>query len=175
MTIALPYIPPFYLILYILEDSGYLSGIAFLTDLIVHKIGLHGKAFIPMMLAYGCNVPACLGCRIMEMERERLLAAFVVTLVPCAVTAVIVLGLVGRFVGMGWALTLYVINLAIIFILGRIAFKALPGEPTALIMEMHEYRMPHIGTVLKQTWFRLEEYLKIASPNDRWKLDDKVC
>ena len=164
VTIALPYIVPFYLILYILEDSGYLSRIAFLVDSVMHKVGLHGKAFIPIMLAYGCNVPACLGCRIMETERERLLAAFVVTLVPCAATTVIVLGLVGRFIGMGWALTLYAIDLAIIFILGRIAFKSLPGEPTALIMEMHEYRMPHIGTVLKQTWFRLEEYLKIAFP-----------
>ncbi|RLI06161.1 ferrous iron transport protein B, partial [Candidatus Bathyarchaeota archaeon] len=99
VTIALPYIVPFYLILYVLEDSGYLSRIAFLMDVAMHKIGLHGKAFIPVMLAYGCNVPACLGCKIMETERERLLAAFVVTLIPCAATTVVVLGLVGKFVG----------------------------------------------------------------------------
>ncbi|HIE14726.1 TPA: ferrous iron transport protein B [Candidatus Bathyarchaeota archaeon] len=164
VTIVIPYLVPFYLILYTLEDSGYLSRIAFLTDSLMHRMGLHGKAFIPIMLAYGCNVPACLGCRIMETRRERFLAAFVVTLVPCAAVTVIILGLVGKFVGMNWALTLYIIDVLIIFSLGRLAFKALPGEPTALIMEMSEYRIPHWETVLKQTWFRLEEYIKMAFP-----------
>jgi len=164
VTIALPYIIPFYLILYFLEDSGYLSRIAFLLDNVMHKIGLHGKAFIPVMLSLGCNVPGCLGCRIMETERERLLTAFVVTLVPCAATTVIVLGLVGTFVSVQWALALYIINLLIIFFLGRLAFKALPGEPTALIMEMSDYRVPHLQTVLKQTWFRLMEFIKMAFP-----------
>ena len=164
ITIALPYIIPFYLILYFLEDSGYLSRIAFLLDNLMHKIGLHGKAFIPAMLSFGCNVPGCLGCRIMETERERLLAAFVVTLVPCAATTVVVLGLVGAFLGVQWALALYIIDLLILFLLGRLAFKALPGEPTALIMEMHDYRVPHLQTVLKQTWFRLMEFIRIAFP-----------
>jgi len=164
VTIALPYLLPFYLALYFLEDSGYLSRIAFLMDNVMHKIGLHGKAFIPMMLGFGCNVPACLGCRIMETERERLLTVFVVTLVPCAATSVIILGLVGAFVGVQWALLLYAIDLAIIFVLGRIAFKALPGEPTGLIMEMHDYKVPHGATVMKQTWFRLKEFIKMAFP-----------
>jgi len=164
ITIALPYILPFYVILYFLEDSGYLSRIAFLMDNVMHKIGLHGKAFIPLMLGYGCNVPACLGCRIMETERERLLAAFVTTLVPCAARTVIILGLVGAFMGIQWALMLYILNLLVIFALGRLAFKTLPGEPTALIMEMHDYRLPHLKTVLKQTWFRLAEFIKIAFP-----------
>ena len=164
VTIAFPYLLPFYLVLYFLEDSGYLSRIAFLMDNLMHKIGLHGKAFIPMMLGFGCNVPGCLGCRIMETERERILAVFVVTLVPCAATSVIILGLVGAFVGIQWALLLYLIDLAIIFILGRIAFEALPGEPTGLIMEMHDYRVPHAETVVKQTWFRLKEFIKMAFP-----------
>jgi len=163
-TVALPYILPFYFVLYFLEDSGYLSRIAFLMDNVMHKIGLHGKAFIPVMLGLGCNVPGCLGCRIMETTRERLLAAFVVTLVPCAATTAIVLGLVGAFVGIEWALGLYIINLLIIFILGRLAFKVLPGEPTALIMEMSDYKVPHMKTVLKQTWFRLWEFVTMAFP-----------
>ena len=164
VTVILPYIAPFYFLLYVLEDSGYLSRVAFLMDVVMHKIGLHGKAFIPTMLAYGCNVPACLGCRIMETQRERFLAAFVVTMIPCAATTVVVLGLVGTFVNIEWALTLYIINLIIIFLLGRVAFKVLPGEPTELIMEMHEYRLPHLKTVVNQTWFRLEEFIKIAFP-----------
>ncbi len=164
LTIALPYIAPFYVILYILEDSGYLSRAAFLMDSLMHKMGLHGKAFIPLMLGYGCNVPACLGCRIMETERERLLAVFVTTLVPCAARTVIILGLVGQFLGIQWALMLYIFNLIVIFLLGRFAFKTLPGEPTALIMEMSTYKVPHLKTVLKQTWFRLGEFIKIAFP-----------
>ena len=116
ITIVLPYIVPFYLILYFLENSGYLSRIAFLMDNFMHKIGLHGKAFIPMMLGFGCNVPACLGCRIMETQRERLLAAFAVTLVPCAATTVIILGLVGNFLGIQYALALYLFNFLIIFV-----------------------------------------------------------
>jgi ferrous iron transport protein B len=164
ITIALPYIIPFYLILYVLEDSGYLARAAFLTDILMHKMGLHGKAFIPLMLGYGCNVPACLGCRIMETERERLIAGFIVTLIPCAARTVVILGLVGSFLGPHWALALYIINLIIVFLLGRLAFKVLPGEPTALIMEMPDYRLPHLKTIIKQTWFRLEEFLKISFP-----------
>jgi ferrous iron transport protein B len=84
--------------------------------------------------------------------------------VPCAARTVIILGLVGKYLGIGYALALYIFNLAIIFILGRLAFKTLPGEPTALIMEMHDYKWPHLKTVLKQTWFRLFEFIKIAFP-----------
>lgn len=164
VTIALPYIAPFYFILYLLEGSGYLSRMAFLMDGLMHKIGLHGKAFIPVMLGYGCSVPACLGCRIVETERERLLAGFITTLVPCAARTVIILGLVGAFMGIQWALALYIFDLLVIFALGRVAFKTLPGEPTALIMEMNDYRVPHMKTVAKQTWFRLEEFIKIAFP-----------
>ena len=164
VTVALPYIIPFYIVLYFLEDSGYLSRVAFLMDNVMHKIGLHGKAFIPMMLGYGCNVPACLGCRVMETQRERLLAAFVTTLVPCAARTIIILGLVGQFVGIQWALMIYVFDLIVIFALGRLAFRVLPGEPTALIMEMGDYRAPQLKTVLKETGFRVVEFVKIAFP-----------
>jgi ferrous iron transport protein B len=164
ITIALPYLFPFYIVLYFLEDSGYLSRIAFLMDKLMHKIGLHGKAFIPIMIGFGCNVPACLSCRIMETSRERLLTIFVVTLVPCAATTVIILGLVGTYIGLHWALLLYAINMILILILGRIAFKVIPGEPMGLIMEMGDYRVPHLKTVIKQTWFRLKEFIKMAFP-----------
>jgi ferrous iron transport protein B len=164
VTVALPYIIPFYVVLYFLEDSGYLSRIAFLMDNLMHKIGLHGKAFIPMLLGYGCNVPGCLGCKIMETQKEKLQAAFVTTLVPCAARTVIILGLVGRFIGIQWALVLYVFDLFVIFGLGRLAFKVLPGEPSGLIMEISSYRVPHVKTVMKETWFRVVEFIKIAFP-----------
>jgi ferrous iron transport protein B len=100
----------------------------------------------------------------METEKEKLLLTFVVTLVPCAARTVIILGLVGKFVGFEWALALYFLDLLIIFSLGRIAFKFMPGESIGLIMEMHEYRLPHLKTVLKQAWFRVLEFIKIAFP-----------
>ena len=164
ITIALPYIVPFYIILALLEDSGYLPRAAFLMDNLMHKMGLHGKAFIPLILGYGCSVPACIGCRIMETERERLLAAFAVTLIPCAARTVVILGLVGRFVGLHAALALYAFDLILIFILGRIAFKALPGEPVGLIMEMPPYKKPSLRNVLTKTWSRTKDFVYIAFP-----------
>jgi len=164
ITIVLPFIVPFYIILHVLEDSGYINRIAFLMDRMMHKMGLHGKAFVPVILAYGCNVPACVGCRVMETKRERLLAAFVSTLIPCSARTVVILGMVGTFIGIQWALSLYALNLLIVFLLGRLAFKALPGEPTALIMEMPDYKAPRARVVLKETWFDVLEFVKIAMP-----------
>ena len=164
ITIALPYIVPFYIFLALLEDSGYLPRAAFLMDNIMHKIGLHGKAFIPLMLGYGCNVPACMSCRIMETQRERFLAGFIVVLVPCAARTVIILGLVGRFVGLHAALALYIFDLILIFVLGRIAFKTLPGEPIGLIMEMPPYKKPALKNVLMKTWSRTKDFVYIAFP-----------
>ncbi|MBN2086848.1 ferrous iron transport protein B [Candidatus Peregrinibacteria bacterium] len=164
IEIALPYIIPFYLILFLLEDWGYLARVAFLTDSFMHRMGVHGKACIPLILGFGCNVPACLSCRIMETERERFLTGFLTTLVPCAAVTVIIMGLVGKFVGIGWALGLYLFAIIVIFILGKIASKILPGEPTELIMEMPEYKQPNLKTVILQTWFRLKKFICIATP-----------
>lgn len=164
VTIVLPYIVPFYILLGVLEDSGYLPRAAFLMDSLMHKIGLHGKAFIPLLLGFGCNVPACVGCRIMETDRERFLAGFVVTLIPCAARTVIILGLVGRYLGMAAALALYLFDLCLVFLLGRVAFKILPGEPVGLIMEMPPYRMPAVKSVLKKTWARTKDFVYVAFP-----------
>jgi len=164
VTIALPYIVPFYIILSILEDSGYLPRVAFLLDKPMHKIGLHGKASICLLLGYGCNVPACIGCRIMETQRERLLGGFVTVLIPCAARTVIILGLVGRYIGIPAALGLYAFDLLLVFTLGRVGFKALPGEPVGLIMEMPPYKMPSMKTVARKTWARTRDFIYIAFP-----------
>jgi ferrous iron transport protein B len=148
----------------LLEDSGYLPRAAFLMDNLMHKMGLHGKAFIPLILGYGCSVPACIGCRIMETERERLIAAFAVTLIPCAARTVVILGLVGRFVGLHAALALYAFDLILVFILGRVAFKVLPGEPVGLIMEIPPYKKPSLKVVLTKTWSRTKDFVYIAFP-----------
>jgi len=164
ITIALPYIVPFYILLALLEDSGYLPRAAFLMDNAMHKIGLHGKAFIPLILGYGCSVPACIGCRIMETERERFLSAFVVVLIPCAARTVVILGLVGKFVGLPAALALYIFDLILVFLLGRVAFKVLPGEPVGLIMEMPSYKKPSLRNIMLKTWSRTKDFVFIAFP-----------
>jgi ferrous iron transport protein B len=148
----------------LLEDSGYLPCAAFLMDNLMHKIGLHGKAFIPLILGYGCSVPACIGCRIMETERERFLAAFVVVLIPCAARTVVILGLVGRYVGLQAALALYAFDLILVFVLGRIAFKVLPGEPVGLIMEMPSYKKPSLRNITLKTWSRTRDFVFMAFP-----------
>jgi len=164
MVVAVPYIGPFYLVLSLLEDSGYLARVAYLMDSAMHTIGLHGKAFIPVMLGFGCNVPAVLGARIMETERERLICAFVASLVPCAARSIVIMGLVATYVGFKWAMLLYVIDFFLIFILGRIAYKVAPDEPVGLIMEMPSFRMPSLRTTATRTWFKLRGFINEALP-----------
>ena len=162
--IVLPYIAPFYLILAFLEDSGYLARIAFLTDNLMHKMGLHGKAFMPLMEGFGCNVPAVLGTRIMERDRDRFIAAILATLVPCSARTVIVLGLVAAFLGPMYAFLIYLLDFILILIVGRILNKFIKGSPSGLIMEMPRYRKPVTRIILKQTWIRLKDFVYLAFP-----------
>lgn len=164
VTLVLPYVLPFYLLLTLLEDSGYLPRVAFLLDNVMHKIGLHGKAIIPLIMGYGCNVPACYSCKIMETPRDRLIAAFVITFVPCTARIIVILGLVASFVSMKWAFALLLLDLVIILIMGRIAFRALPGESMGLIMELHPLRLPSMRVVISQTWTRLKSMFYLVLP-----------
>jgi ferrous iron transport protein B len=164
ITLVVPYVIPFYVMLAMIEDSGILTRVAFMMDTAMHKIGLHGKALIPLILGYGCNVPAIRACRIMETKRERLLSAFAITFAPCAARTILILGVVAAFVGAGWALALYAVDIAIIFALGRIALKVIPGQSTGLIMEMHSFKVPSFAVVSKQTWARTKSLIYIVFP-----------
>ncbi len=164
LTIVLPYIVPFYLLLGILEDTGYMARAAFLADRVMHKLGIHGKAIIPLLLSFGCNVPGCLGCRIMEGERERDITIFLSTLVPCSAISVVVMSAVGRTLGLAYVLLLYALVFVILFVLGRIAYKITPGEAVGLIMEMPNLRKPSISVVTKQTYHRTMDFIEIAFP-----------
>lgn len=161
---VLVYVIPFFLIIEILQDSGYLPRAAFLMDRFMHVLGVHGKTIIPMILGFGCNVPACAGCRIMETEREKKISIVLTSLIPCAATMTVVMGLVGRYLGLGWVVFLFAINFSVILIVGRILNKTMPGECTELIMEMHEYRMPNYTVIAKQTWLRTKEFVFRALP-----------
>ena len=164
ITLVVPYVLPFYLLLAVMEDSGYLTRISVMLDRGMHKLGLHGKAIIPLILGYGCNVPAIYSCRIMETPKQKTLAAFLVTLVPCTARTVVILGLVAAFVNIWWALGLYAFDILLIIVVGRIAFKAVPGESVGLIMEMADYHVPSLRVVLKQTWTRTKELVWIVFP-----------
>jgi len=164
VVLIIPYVIPFYLILFFLENSGYLPRAAFLLDALMHRIGLHGKAFIPLLLGYGCNVPACLGCRIMETGREKLILGLMITMIPCAARTIVILSLVGKYLGIPLALAIYALNLIVVFIVGRAASTLLPGAPIGLIMEMPPYRMPSLKVIAVETYVRVREFIVIAFP-----------
>ncbi len=161
---VLVYVIPFFLIIEILQDSGYLPRAAFLLDKFMHFLGVHGKTIIPMILGFGCNVPACAGCRIMETEREKKISVALTSLIPCAATMTVVMGLVGRYLGFNYVLILFGINFIVILIVGRILNRIMPGECTELIMEMHEYRAPNTNVIMKQTWIRSKEFIFKSLP-----------
>jgi ferrous iron transport protein B len=164
VTLVVPYVIPFYLMLAVLEDSGILTRVAFMLDSAMHQMGLHGKAIIPIILGYGCNVPAIYTTRIMGTRRERLLAAFAVTFSPCAARTIIIFGLVAAFIGVPWALALYVIDLVIMFAVVKVATKTVPGESTGLIMEMHSFKTPSLSIMAKQTWARTKSLIYMVFP-----------
>jgi ferrous iron transport protein B len=163
-TLVIPYVIPFYFLLAVLEDSGILTRVAFMLDSAMHQMGLHGKAIIPIILGYGCNVPAIYSTRIMGTRRERLLAAFAITFSPCTARTIIIFGLVAAFIGIPWALALYVVDLLIMFVMVKIAVKAVPGELTGLIMEMHSFKTPSFSVVGKQTWARTKSLIYMVFP-----------
>ena len=164
LTLIIPFVVPFYLLLAVVEDSGILTRVAFMMDSAMHKMGLHGKALIPIILGYGCSVPAIHACKIMETRRERLLAAFAITFAPCSARTIVLFGMVGLFVGIQWALLLYVVDILIIFALGRVAMKVVPGKSTGLIMEMSSFKKPSMRVVAKQTWARTKSIIYIVFP-----------
>jgi len=164
IQIALPYIAVFYILLAFLEDSGYLPRMAYLLDRIMHKLHLHGKAIVPMMLGFGCSVPAILATRIMPNKKERIITSILVCLIPCSARTAVILGAVGRFIGAGYALLIYGIVLFLILLTGYVLGKMLPGESTGLIMEMPEVRLPYLKNVLAKTWLRVKGFVFIAFP-----------
>ncbi|KYK31183.1 MAG: ferrous iron transport protein B [Theionarchaea archaeon] len=162
--IVLPYLVPFLIGLAILEDIGYLPRIAFLMDTFLHRIGLHGKAIIPVILGYGCTVPAVMATRILESDRDRFITAAISTMIPCAARTTIILGLVAFFISANAALVVYIFNLAVIVVLGLILSRFMPEITPGLILEMPSYHVPSVRSVLLKTWLRVREFIYIAWP-----------
>ena len=164
LGIAFPYVFLFYIIISVLEDSGYMTRAAFLADNAMHRVGMHGGAVIPLTLAFGCNVPAIMSVRLLHSRRERIIASFLVTMVPCSARTVIIAGIVAGFVGIGAAFSVYAIVFALILVTGLVLSRVTPGEQFGMIMEMVPLRRPDARLVMKKAWSRLSEFLFIAMP-----------
>ena len=164
LGIAFPYIFTFYIFISILEDSGYLTRAAFLADSTMHRLGMHGQGIIPLILGFGCNVPAIMGIRLLRTRRERVIASFLVSMIPCSARTVIIAGIVAVFVGFGAALSIYVITFGLIILTGIVLSRITPGERYGMILELSPLRVPEPGNVLAKSWYRIREFLVIAMP-----------
>jgi ferrous iron transport protein B len=162
--IAFPFIFTFYLFIALLEDSGYLTRAAFLADRTLHRFGMHGQGIIPLVLGFGCNVPAIMSIRLLRTRRERLIASFLVTLVPCSARTVIIAGLVAAFIGLAAAMSVYLFVMVIILITGLLLSRVTPGEQYGMILEMSPLRRPTVKNVLLKSWMRIREFLLVAMP-----------
>ncbi|MCK4940815.1 ferrous iron transporter B, partial [candidate division WOR-3 bacterium] len=161
---VLPYIFAFYLMLSILEDTGYLPRLAVLLDNTLHIIGLHGMAIVPMFLAVGCNVPGVLATRILETKRERFIAATLMSIsIPCVAQTAMITGLLGKYGARGLFpvfATLFVVWL----VAGNVLRILVKGESPEIFTEIPPYRLPHFVTLMKKVWMRIHWFLHEAVP-----------
>ena len=164
LAVGIPYVLTFYFMLAFLEDSGYMNSVAFLTDRLMHKFGLHGRAVIPLVAGAGCNVPAIIGTRVLTTMRERTIASTLITLIPCSARTAVILGAVSLFVGWKPAVAIYIIIFALVFLVGAGLNKIMPGKSTGLVMEMFPFRMPMMSNILKKTWYRFKDFVFVAFP-----------
>lgn len=161
---VLPYIFSFYLVLSILEDSGYLPRLAVLLDNALHLIGLHGMAIIPMFLAGGCNVPGVMATRILETRRERFIAATLMSIsIPCMAQTAMIFGLLGKY-GAAGLLPVFTTLFIVWLIVGNLMRFFIKGESPEIFTEIPAYRLPHPATVIKKVWMRVQWFLKEAVP-----------
>ncbi|MHC9541544.1 MAG: ferrous iron transport protein B [Vulcanimicrobiota bacterium] len=164
VSVGIPYVLIFYIILSILEDTGYLNSAAFLLDRALHAVGLHGKAFIPLAAAIGCNVPAVVGTRILNSKRERVIAIFLIVLIPCSARVAVIIGAVSRFIGWQWALVIFLIDIALVIGSGFLINRHAGGESEGFVMEVFPFRNPNFLTAMKKTWIRFADFVWIATP-----------
>ena len=164
VAIVLPYLLPFLVGLAVLEDSGYLPRIAYILDNFMHRIGLHGKSVLPLILGYGCSVPAIMSARILPSLRDRRITAVLASFIPCSARTIVIFGLVAAYMGPWWALGIYLLNLAIVVLIGNILARTMKGSSPGLILEIPELQVPQLKTLAAKTWLTLKEFIIIAWP-----------
>jgi len=164
VAIVLPYLLPFLIGLSLLEHSGYLPRMAYILDSLMHRIGLHGKSVVPLMLGYGCSVPAIMATRILESPRDRRITVALTAFIPCSARTIVIYALVAAYLGPLWALGVYLLNLLVIVILGMLMARTLRGRSPGLILEIPDLQLPSMGTLFARTWLSLKDFIIIAWP-----------
>lgn len=160
LGVVLPAIFAFYLFMIFMEDSGYLPRLAVLIDTLFHKIGLHGFAIVPMILSFGCNVPAVAATRNLETKKERfMMMALLAVFIPCGAQLGVMLEVVPGYVGM---IILYL--LLGFFVFGYVLNKIIPGKSPEMLMDVPPYHMPRWNNVKRKLWIRIRGFLKVALP-----------
>lgn len=164
LGVVLPYVFAFYIVLAFLEDSGYLPRVAVMVDTIMHKLGLHGMAAIPMLLGLGCNVPGVLATRILDTRKEKFISATLISIaVPCMALQAMIIGLVGKHGTKGLGIVFGTLFIVLI-ISGFILRKTVKGTSPEIFVEIPPYRMPYLKGVIKKVWIRLKWFIKEAVP-----------
>ena len=164
VAIVLPYLVPFLVGLAILEDLGYLSRVGYLMDAAMHRLGLHGTATLPVLLGYGCSVPAVMATRILPSRRDRFIAGFLAVLVPCSARMTVIFALVGFYLGANYALAIYALNILVVALAGHALAHIWPEISPGMLMEVPAYRLPSPRVVALKTWWRLREFVLVAFP-----------
>ena len=165
VIVFLPQILILYTFISIMEDSGYMSRAAFIMDKLMHKMGLHGKSFIPLIMGFGCNVPAVMATRTIESRRSRLLTMMVIPFMSCSARLPIYIMIVGTFFAVQYQslvlIALYIIGILVAVIVSRLFSKFLiTGEDTPFVMELPPYRFPTAKAIVRHTWEKGKQYLK---------------
>ncbi len=163
-TVGIPYVLTFYLLLAALEDSGYLTSAAVLTDRVFNVLGLPGRAAIPVLSAAGCNVPAIYGTRVLPTRRERLLGAWLVTLTPCSARSAVVIAALAPFAGIAAALAAFGLVAALAIGAGVAANAVVPGRQPALVLELASLRRPVLRHTVGKAWARFRSFVVMATP-----------
>ena len=167
VIVFLPNILLLFLAIAVLEDSGYMARAAFIMDRVMHKIGLHGKSFIPMVIGFGCSVPAIMATRSLENRRDRLTTMLVIPLMSCGARLPIYALIIPAFFPEQWhgpmLWIIYVIGISLAVLIARLLRGTLlKGESVPLVMELPPYRMPTLKGVLIHMWERGWLYLRKA-------------
>jgi ferrous iron transport protein B len=164
IAVGIPYILTFYFLLALIEDTGYMNAAAFLSDRVMHRFGLHGRAVIPLIAAGGCNVPAIIATRSLPTKRERIIASALATLTPCSARTAVIIGAVAAVAGWQWALLTYLVVFVVGVTAGLGLNRLLPGQKGAFVMEMFPFRRPVVRQVAAKTWRRFREFVWDAAP-----------
>lgn len=164
VIVFLPNILILYFFISILEDSGYMARAAFIMDKIMHRMGLHGKSFIPLIMGFGCNVPAIMATRTIEDRKSKLITMLVNPLMSCSARLPIYLVMIGAFFpncASFMLLCIYTAGILLAVIMARIFSKFLvKGEDSPFVMELPPYRMPTSKSIMRHTWEKGAQYLK---------------